>query len=109
MRLSGPRVSSCLEQCYRPEAPVNWRALRCATVIPGGLKLAICDGPPGSTKGGRYGFMPNFNDRLAPDAVILLDDADRSGEQKVLQRWQEEFGWKTEMRGQEKPFAVVTR
>jgi tRNA modification GTPase len=42
VRLSGPRVSSCLEQCYLPERPVNWRDLRRATVIAGAVKLAGC-------------------------------------------------------------------
>ena len=51
----------------------------------------IADGPPGNTKGGRYGLLPIMRSRLAPDVVILLDDAERPGEQRVLQQWKAEY------------------
>jgi Methyltransferase domain len=54
--------------------------------------LVICDGPPGSTLGGRYGLLPVCRDHLAPDCVILLDDADRPQERTILERWRREFG-----------------
>jgi Methyltransferase domain len=54
--------------------------------------LVICDGPPGSTLGGRYGLLPVCRDHLAPDCVILLDDAERPEERDMLERWRREFG-----------------
>lgn len=60
--------------------------------LPGKFSLVICDGPPGSTPGGRYGLLPVMRERLAFDCVILLDDAERPGEQEALARWGREFG-----------------
>jgi hypothetical protein len=55
------------------------------------FSLVICDGPPSSTtRGGRYGLMPVFGDRLTAGCVVLLDDADRPGEQETLCRWRAE-------------------
>jgi hypothetical protein len=61
------------------------------TELPHGFWLVICDGPPGTTRGGRYGLLPELVDRVS-GAVILLDDANRSGEKATLQRWRAEFG-----------------
>lgn len=58
--------------------------------LPENFSLVLCDGPPGETRGGRYGLLPVMRDRLAPDAVIILDDTEREGELKVLRRWQNE-------------------
>jgi predicted O-methyltransferase YrrM len=69
-----------------------------ATRMPATFQLVICDGPPGSTPGGRYGLWPVLGARLAPGAVVLLDDADRPGEEEVLQRWRTEAGLRVEMR-----------
>jgi hypothetical protein len=63
--------------------------------MPSQFHLVICDGPPGQTKGGRYGLLPRMHDRLAPGATILLDDVDRPGEMDVLARW----GMRHELRG----------
>lgn len=49
--------------------------------------LVICDGPPGSTRGGRYGLVPVMKSRLAPGCIILLDDANRAEEQVIAKRW----------------------
>lgn len=69
--------------------------------------LVICDGPPGDTLGGRYGLLPVMGQHLQAKAVILLDDAQRPGEQEVLQRWASEFGLKFTMVGTSKPLAVL--
>jgi hypothetical protein len=55
--------------------------------LPASFELVICDGPPGTTSGNRYGLLPLLRERLGPGAVILLDDADRIGEKKVIFRW----------------------
>ena len=68
--------------------------------LPHRFGLAICDGPPGETLGGRYGLLPVMGDRLPQSAVILLDDTERSGEAEVLHRWQAEAELTVTMREQ---------
>jgi predicted O-methyltransferase YrrM len=67
--------------------------------------LVICDGPQGTTPGGRYGLMPVLGQHLRSGCVILLDDATRAGEQEVLARWDHELHVSHEMFGSTKPFA----
>lgn len=52
------------------------------------FRLVVCDGPPSSTSGGRYGLVPVMQDQLAKDCVILLDDTHRRGEQDAIAGWQ---------------------
>lgn len=56
--------------------------------MPDSFSLVICDGPPGATKGGRYGLVPFMRDRLRSGCVILLDDAEREEERTIAARWQ---------------------
>jgi hypothetical protein len=78
--------------------------------MPEAFSLVICDGPPGSTKGGRYGLLPVFGDRLPAGATILLDDAGRPGEAELIKRWESEAEFETEIRGnRERGFAVMRR
>jgi len=58
--------------------------------LPASATLIVCDGPPGVTRGGRYGLVPTV--RPAKGTVILLDDVGRAGERAVLDRWWEEEG-----------------
>ncbi|HET6973728.1 MAG TPA: hypothetical protein VFH96_06855, partial [Pyrinomonadaceae bacterium] len=77
--------------------------------MPEAFSLVICDGPPGSTKGGRYGLLPVLGDRLQ-EATILLDDAERPGEAELIERWENEAHFETEVRGgKERGFAVMRR
>jgi hypothetical protein len=77
--------------------------------MPAVFSLVICDGPPGSTEGGRYGLLPVLGDRLK-DATILLDDAGRPGEAELIKRWENEAHFETEVRGNnERGFAVMRR
>jgi hypothetical protein len=80
-----------------------------ALEMPEEFTLVVCDGPPGMTKGGRYGLLPVMRERLHAGAVILLDDAEREGEADVLSRWAEEARLTNDMR--ETPtgaYAVLT-
>ncbi|QRK12717.1 class I SAM-dependent methyltransferase [Archangium violaceum] len=78
--------------------------------MPRAFQLIICDGPPGNTPGGRYGLWPVLGERLAPGAVILLDDAERPGEEEVLQRWSKEASMRVDMRRVSGgAYAVITR
>jgi len=77
--------------------------------MPSEFGLVICDGPPGSTEGGRYGLLPVLGSRLAAGAIVLLDDAEREGEADVLDRWAREARMSAEMRDTPTgAFAVVT-
>jgi glycosyltransferase involved in cell wall biosynthesis len=58
--------------------------------LPAQFSFVLSDGPPGETRGGRYGLLPVMRDRLAANAVIILDDTEREGELQVLRRWQNE-------------------
>lgn len=75
--------------------------------LPGGITLVICDGPPGTTRGARYGLLPVMQHRLAPACTILLDDVGRQAEQDVLARWTDEFRVQSSILGYWKPFARV--
>jgi len=55
--------------------------------MPEQFRLVICDGPPGDTPGGRRGLLPVMNARLRPGSIVLLDDAQRSGEIEAIRRW----------------------
>ncbi|HKP47804.1 MAG TPA: class I SAM-dependent methyltransferase [Pyrinomonadaceae bacterium] len=59
--------------------------------LPEEFRLIVCDGPPGNTKGGRYGLLPVIGPRLRQGAVIVLDDADRPGEIEMVSRWKKEM------------------
>ena len=76
--------------------------------MPEQFALVVCDGPPGTTKGGRVGLVPVLKDRLSPGAVILLDDVHREEEARAMASWAEVIRFdsvlKDQMRGQ---FAVL--
>ncbi len=59
----------------------------------GPIGFLLVDGPPAHAPGlglARYPAVPHFATRLAPDAVVVLDDAWRDGERDVVRRWQAE-------------------
>ena len=52
------------------------------------IDLLLVDGPPGlPCETARYPALHVLQSRLAPDAVVMLDDADRVGEQAIVRRW----------------------
>jgi predicted O-methyltransferase YrrM len=58
----------------------------------GAIDLLMVDGPPGELqKMARYPALPLLQDRLSKDAVILLDDAAREDEKKIVELWQGEL------------------
>ena len=73
------------------------------------ISLVICDGPPSSTRGGRFGLVPVLRENLAPGFRILLDDARRPGEREVLRRWASEFDLEYDVRGEVKLRAYVSQ
>lgn len=56
-----------------------------------GIDLVLCDGPPENTPGGRYGLLPSIQKYLRPGALVIMDDAHRSSEQEIVQRWLTEY------------------
>ena len=75
--------------------------------MPDGFTLVVCDGPPGTTKGGRYGLLPIMKQRLKSGCVILLDDASREQEQSIVECWTKEIKASYETRGSY-PYFVIT-
>lgn len=71
------------------------------------FSLIVCDGPPKRTRGGRVGLLPVLRERLASGCTILLDDAARSDERDILRHWAADVPLRYDIRGEEKPFAVV--
>ena len=76
--------------------------------MPSRFALVVCDGPPRTTRGGRYGLVPVMRDHLGPGTVILLDDAARADEQDVATRWKRELDADCKTIGVRKPFFRLT-
>jgi hypothetical protein len=112
------RVTSVLERFEIPNVQICAAPLRSygefswydppLAEMPKEFQLVICDGPPGSTAGGRYGLLPVMGERLPAGTVILLDDATRPGELECLRRWTSEAKFKVSSPDENK-FAVLTR
>ena len=80
-----------------------WYAAAMLADLPAsGIELLLVDGPPGYGKGmarSRYPALPVLAERLAPGAVVVLDDAERPGEREIVERWQRELpGWRFALR-----------
>ena len=61
------------------------------------IELLVVDGPPQATgELARYPALPVVADRLAPDARILVDDANRPDEVAALHVWREHYRLETE-------------
>lgn len=114
------RINDTLRKLRIPQVEVSLAPLReydgfswyapPLSELPQEFGLVICDGPPGSTLGGRYGLMPVLGERIPPGCVVLLDDTERESEVEALRRWSAE----TQMTilSHETPsgsFAVITR
>lgn len=75
--------------------------------MPAAFARVICDGPPGSTPGGRYGLLPVMRARLAPDCLILLDDLHRPEERAIAARWASELPATLAIHGEDRPYALI--
>ncbi len=60
--------------------------------LPDDFDLAICDGPPSTTPGGRVGLLHVMRSKFTDDAVILMDDGERIDEQEIANLWVSEYG-----------------
>jgi predicted O-methyltransferase YrrM len=75
--------------------------------MPRDFRLVVCDGPPHTTRGGRYGMLPVMRAHLAPGAVVLLDDIVRDEEKSIAARWAQSMGTEYEIIGSRQPFACI--
>jgi len=76
------------------------------------IDLLLVDGPPQQDNPqplARYPALPILFDRLRPDALIVLDDADRADERAIVARWLAEFPVALVERGDTEKGAVVLR
>ena len=56
------------------------------------VDLLLVDGPPGIPRRlSRYPALPLLHERLSPGACVVLDDAARKDERRILTRWQAEY------------------
>jgi hypothetical protein len=76
------------------------------SLIPDRFGLVVCDGPPGSTPGGRGGLMSILGSRLA-GSTILVDDAERPSESAMLEEWTREWAAVSHVRTTESGSQVV--
>jgi predicted O-methyltransferase YrrM len=62
-----------------------------AADVPTNIDLLFVDGPPGrDARLARYPALPMLRDHLSPGATIIVDDAARSDEHEMVERWQSE-------------------
>lgn len=115
----GARVQSALDRhgigsvrvCVAPlrsYGPFDWYAPP-AEALASRFALVICDGPPAATRGGRYGLGAVMGPTLRADACILLDDAERSDEQRIAATWASELAMESQLLGQAKRYFVLER
>jgi len=83
------RLRPCVELNVTPitsYSEFDWYSLEAATP-PHAIGFVVCDGPPGATRGGRYGLGPVLRPYLAPGCIVLLDDTQRRDEHQIIRRW----------------------
>ncbi len=90
-------VVSSLEPHPASWSGAPWYSRDSVALLPSDISLLLIDGPPGYGEGmthSRYPALPALADRLAADALVFLDDADREPEREIIARWAEEVpGW----------------
>jgi hypothetical protein len=75
--------------------------------FPSDFTLVVCDGPPGSTRGGRSGMLPTMRGKLARQCTVLLDDVSRPAERELAIGWSRESGTEPQMKESKHGFARV--
>lgn len=79
--------------------------------LPEKVDMLLVDGPPVKTnKNARYPALPLLADRLNNQCVIIVHDAHRPSESKILEKWQQNFtDFSCEIINTEKGIAVLRR
>ena len=68
----------------------HWYSEAALAALPDEIDLLLVDGPPGNEEGierSRHPALPVLGERLGRGAMVVLDDAERPGEQGVLENW----------------------
>ena len=84
--LHAPIVENELEDAA---TSIRWYDLSVLAADAGPFDFVLVDGPEGG-KGdplARYGAFPLLRQRLAPGALLLLDDGVREGETEIVRKW----------------------
>jgi predicted O-methyltransferase YrrM len=56
------------------------------------IDMLVVDGPPHFTAPlARYPALPVFATSMSPGSHVLMDDANRTGEQEIIRRWGSEY------------------
>jgi len=73
-----------------PRGELLWYGID-PTSLPEPIDVLLVDGPPGSTgRHARYPALSVLRDRLAPNAVIVVDDTERADEREILEQWMQD-------------------
>lgn len=89
--------------------PWQWYSIDALQGIPP-IDLLIIDGPPENIqKLARYPALPLLWEQLSPQAVIILDDANRKEDRAVIERWKKEYPLEEHYWYTEKGTVVLTR
>jgi predicted O-methyltransferase YrrM len=82
-----------------PAGPTRlWYGIDADDLFPVPIDLLLVDGPPGAVgRRARYPAVPLLRDRLAPDALIILDDGHREDERWISDQWAVELGVRPEL------------
>lgn len=101
-RLSEAGVGSRVELLLAPLRD-GWYDRAALDRLPVAIDLLLVDGPPAHLAGEiRYPALPLLGDRLNPGAAVILDDIDRPGERRVVERWARELPVAFELRTRER-------
>ena len=83
-----------------------------AVDLPESLDMIVIDGPPIVLTGeeGRYPAVPRLMGRLARPGIVILDDTDRLGESRIVDKYLDEFrGMSREDVATEKGCVILSR
>lgn len=87
----------------------NWYALEALNDL-SDIDMLVVDGPPAATgPQARYPSLPMLIDRLAKNATVVLDDAHRRDELKIVEEWEASFPEFTRIENGTSRLAVLER
>ncbi|MDQ7016831.1 MAG: class I SAM-dependent methyltransferase [Gammaproteobacteria bacterium] len=90
LQLEATVLDAPLQQVKINEAEYQWYDLQKLPNL--SIDLLVIDGPAGFIqKNSRYPALPLLRDKLAPNALIFLDDAAREDELDLVRQWQREY------------------
>ena len=70
--------------------------------------LVVCDGPAGKTRDGRFGLLPVMRPMLSAGCQILVDDAERDDEQRIVAEWARITPLEVHFSGNAEKYARIT-